>query len=136
MDTVSVCVAPARSGGSAADARRDARAFLDGLLPPVTSEAAGTVLLVVSELVTNALRHAGGTWSLELTAHPDGIAPPRSPPGRPAARGSARSSPGSATVGPLGVAETRAGNRHARACAPLACPRGRPPDDQPCLRGP
>ncbi|KOU02304.1 ATP-binding protein [Streptomyces sp. NRRL F-5755] len=73
MDTVSVRVAPARSGSSAADARRDARAFLDGLLPPVTAEGAGAVLLVVSELVTNALRHAGGTWSLELTAHPDGI---------------------------------------------------------------
>ncbi|GCD39678.1 ATP-binding protein [Streptomyces chrestomyceticus JCM 4735] len=73
MDTASVCVAPARSGSTAADARRDTRAFLDGLLPPVTSEAAGTVLLVVSELVTNALRHAGGTWTLELTAHPDGI---------------------------------------------------------------
>ncbi|KOG63981.1 ATP-binding protein [Streptomyces griseoflavus] len=73
MDTVSVRVAPARSASSAADARRDARAFLDGLLPPVTAEAAGTVLLVVSELVTNALRHAGGAWSLELTAHPDGI---------------------------------------------------------------
>ncbi|KOG76940.1 ATP-binding protein, partial [Streptomyces rimosus subsp. rimosus] len=54
-------------------ARERARAFLDGLLPPVTSEAAGTVLLVVSELVTNALRHAGGTWTLELTAHPHGI---------------------------------------------------------------
>ncbi|OKI03137.1 ATP-binding protein [Streptomyces sp. CB02923] len=72
-DTVSACVAPARSGNSAADARRDAQAFLDGLLPPVASEAAGTVLLAVSELVTNALRHAGGTWTLELTAHPDGI---------------------------------------------------------------
>ncbi|MEU6965048.1 ATP-binding protein [Streptomyces chrestomyceticus] len=73
MDTVSTRGAPTRSGGSAADARRGARAFLDGLLPPVTSEAVGTVLLVVSELVTNALRHAGGTWTLELTAHPDGI---------------------------------------------------------------
>ncbi|CAM5505720.1 MULTISPECIES: ATP-binding protein [Streptomyces] len=73
MDTVNLSAAPARSGNSAADARERARAFLDGLLPPVTSEAAGTVLLVVSELVTNALRHAGGTWSLELTAHPDGI---------------------------------------------------------------
>ncbi|MEU2794284.1 ATP-binding protein [Streptomyces sp. NPDC007100] len=73
MDTVSIDAAPARSGNSAADARRDARAFLDGLLPPATSEASGAVLLVVSELVTNALRHAGGTWTLELTAHPDGI---------------------------------------------------------------
>ncbi|KOG74533.1 ATP-binding protein, partial [Kitasatospora aureofaciens] len=52
MDTVNLSAAPARSGNSAADARERARAFLDGLLPPVTSEAAGTVLLVVSELVT------------------------------------------------------------------------------------
>ncbi|MFF3277426.1 ATP-binding protein [Streptomyces chrestomyceticus] len=73
MDTVRASVAPARPGNSAADARRDARAFLDGLLPAVTSETADAVLLAVSELVTNALRHAGGTWSLELTAHPDGI---------------------------------------------------------------
>lgn len=27
--------------------------------------------LVVSELVTNALRHGGGTCTLDLTAHPD-----------------------------------------------------------------
>ncbi|MFI9228681.1 ATP-binding protein [Streptomyces rimosus] len=73
MDTVSANAAPARTGRSVADARLDARAFLGGLLPPVASEAADTVLLVVSELVTNALRHAGGTWALELTAHPDGI---------------------------------------------------------------
>ncbi|MFF3275977.1 ATP-binding protein [Streptomyces chrestomyceticus] len=73
MDTVRASVAPARPGNSAADARRDARAFLDGLLPAVTSETADAVLLAVSELVTNALRHAGGTWSLELTAHPDSI---------------------------------------------------------------
>ncbi|WP_107645047.1 ATP-binding protein, partial [Streptomyces sp. st77] len=31
------------------------------------------VLLVVSELVTNALRHGGGTCTLDLTAHPDTI---------------------------------------------------------------
>ncbi|MYW98738.1 MULTISPECIES: ATP-binding protein, partial [unclassified Streptomyces] len=30
-------------------------------------------LLVVSELVTNALRHGGGTCTLDLTAHPDTI---------------------------------------------------------------
>ncbi|WP_240508972.1 ATP-binding protein [Streptomyces agglomeratus] len=29
--------------------------------------------LVVSELVTNALRHGAGTCTLELTAHPDSI---------------------------------------------------------------
>ena len=29
------------------------------------------MVLVVSELVTNALRHGGGTYTLRLTAHPD-----------------------------------------------------------------
>ncbi|MEU9191503.1 ATP-binding protein, partial [Streptomyces sp. NPDC048484] len=41
---------------------------------PIAAEAADTVVLVVSELVTNALRHGGGTFSLDLTAHPDSIA--------------------------------------------------------------
>ncbi|GGW09304.1 hypothetical protein GCM10018980_22620 [Streptomyces capoamus] len=36
-------------------------------------DAADTVVLVVSELVTNALRHGGGRCTLELTAHPDTI---------------------------------------------------------------
>ena len=31
------------------------------------------MVLVVSELVTNALRHGGGTCTLSLTAHPDSI---------------------------------------------------------------
>jgi anti-sigma regulatory factor (Ser/Thr protein kinase) len=31
------------------------------------------VVPVVSELVTNALRHGGGTCTLDLTAHPDSI---------------------------------------------------------------
>lgn len=31
------------------------------------------MVLVVSELVTDALRHAGGTCTLDLTAHPDSI---------------------------------------------------------------
>ncbi|MEV5599811.1 ATP-binding protein [Streptomyces sp. NPDC052496] len=74
MDTMSADVAaPAHSGQSAADAREDARAFLDALLPPVTAEVAGNVILVVSELVTNALHHGGGAWTLDLTAHPDSI---------------------------------------------------------------
>ncbi|MEU0216903.1 ATP-binding protein [Streptomyces sp. NPDC006265] len=37
------------------------------------SDAAVTVVLVVSELVTDAWRHGGGRWTLELTAHPDTI---------------------------------------------------------------
>lgn len=43
------------------------------------------IALVVSELLTNALRHGGGTCTLRLTAHPDtievavGDASPRAP---------------------------------------------------------
>ncbi|MFE4912215.1 ATP-binding protein [Streptomyces sp. NPDC056652] len=70
MDMMSVSVAAPRS---AAGARESARDFLGGLVHPVTDEAADTVVLVVSELVTNALRHGGGTFTLDLTAHPDGI---------------------------------------------------------------
>jgi anti-sigma regulatory factor (Ser/Thr protein kinase) len=73
MDTVSVNVATARSTASVADARESTRAFLDGLVRPIGAEAADTVVLVVSELVTNALRHGGGTCTLDLTAHPDSI---------------------------------------------------------------
>lgn len=31
------------------------------------------MILVISELATNALRHGGGTCTLQLTAHPDSI---------------------------------------------------------------
>ncbi|KOU67556.1 ATP-binding protein [Streptomyces sp. WM4235] len=71
MDTMSVTVAPARPVTSIAGARESARRFLEDLLPVIAAEAAETVILVVSELVTNALRHGGGT--MNLTAHPDGI---------------------------------------------------------------
>ncbi|MEV6733745.1 MULTISPECIES: ATP-binding protein [unclassified Streptomyces] len=74
MDTMSVNVATVRSATSVAGARESARAFLDGLVhPAIAAEAADTVVLVVSELVTNALRHGGGTCTLDLTAHPDSI---------------------------------------------------------------
>ncbi|AKL64247.1 MULTISPECIES: ATP-binding protein [Streptomyces] len=73
MDTMNVNAAPARPAVSVASARRRARSFLDALVPPATAEAADTVVLVVSELVTNALLHGGGTCAVELTAHPDGI---------------------------------------------------------------
>lgn len=36
-------------------------------------DAADTVVLVVSELVTNALRHGRGRCTWEVTAHPDTI---------------------------------------------------------------
>ncbi|WP_392871739.1 ATP-binding protein [Streptomyces sp. LN499] len=73
MDTMSVNVATARSMASIAGARERARDFLEGLAHPLATEAADTVVLVVSELVTNALRHGGGTCTLDLTAHPDSI---------------------------------------------------------------
>ncbi|MFJ6785222.1 ATP-binding protein [Streptomyces yangpuensis] len=73
MDTTSVRVAAAPSTPAIAGAREEARDFLKPLAPPLGAEAADTVVLVVSELVTNALRHAGGTCTLELTAHPDSI---------------------------------------------------------------
>lgn len=41
--------------------------------PVVDSETADTAVLVVSERVTNALRHGGGTYTLRLTTHPDTI---------------------------------------------------------------
>ncbi|MFI1532313.1 ATP-binding protein [Streptomyces griseus] len=57
---------------TAAGARKRARKFLEALREPaVTYHAAEIVILVVSELVTNALRHGGGTYTLRLTAHPD-----------------------------------------------------------------
>ncbi|GAB2790239.1 hypothetical protein GCM10027073_23070 [Streptomyces chlorus] len=73
MDTMSFDVATARSVTSVAGARESARDFLDGLVRPIAAEAADTVALVVSELVTNALRHGGGTCTLDLSAHPDSI---------------------------------------------------------------
>ncbi|KOX34474.1 MULTISPECIES: ATP-binding protein [unclassified Streptomyces] len=73
MSTISVDVESGRSPGSIATARDSARRFLASLLPLPAPETAENVLLVVSELVTNALRHGGGTCVLDLTAHPDGI---------------------------------------------------------------
>ncbi|MET7575723.1 ATP-binding protein [Streptomyces sp. NPDC005492] len=73
MNTMSVNVAAVRSATTLAGARARARDFLRGLDHPITAQDADTVILVVSELVTNALRHAGGTCTLDLTAHPDNI---------------------------------------------------------------
>ncbi|CAM5263466.1 hypothetical protein STENM36S_07193 [Streptomyces tendae] len=54
-----------------AHARDVARAFVDGLDPAPAAESAQTLVLVVSELTTNALRHGGGRYTLELTATAD-----------------------------------------------------------------
>lgn len=53
-------------------ARRFARTFLDRALTggaAITGERQGDVLLVVSELVTNAVRHAPGPCTLALALH-------------------------------------------------------------------
>ncbi|MEW1644626.1 MULTISPECIES: ATP-binding protein [unclassified Streptomyces] len=73
MNTMSLDVEPDRSATSVAGARDSARDFLEGLVRPLAAEGADTVTLVVSELVTNALRHGGGSCTLELTAHRDSI---------------------------------------------------------------
>ncbi|MEV7529505.1 ATP-binding protein [Streptomyces hydrogenans] len=73
METMSVDIATDHPPGTIAWARDRARSFLDGLVPTLTSEATDTVVLVVSELVTNALRHGGGTCVLGLAARPDSI---------------------------------------------------------------
>ncbi|MFD3549174.1 ATP-binding protein [Streptomyces sp. NPDC058655] len=73
MDTMTVTVVPASSATSVAGARDSARRFLADLRPATTAEAAETVVMVVSELVTNALRHGGGACTMDLAAHPDSV---------------------------------------------------------------
>ncbi len=55
-------------------AREFARAFLNGLSPALDEQAAASVELTVSELVTNSVRHAhGDSCSLRLVARRDAI---------------------------------------------------------------
>jgi hypothetical protein len=71
MYKTSVSVATASCVTSAADARDGARDFLEALgRPAIAAQVADTVVLVVPELLTNALRHGGGTCTLDLSAHP------------------------------------------------------------------
>ncbi|PBC85442.1 Anti-sigma regulatory factor (Ser/Thr protein kinase) [Streptomyces sp. 2224.1] len=58
---------------TAADARDFAGSFADLLHPPPTARTTQNLLLLVSELVTNALRHAGAVTALRLTADQDTI---------------------------------------------------------------
>ncbi|MGW0551559.1 ATP-binding protein [Streptomyces altiplanensis] len=53
---------------TAGEARDATRAFLSGLSQVPGPETTDNVVLVVSELVTNALRHAGGITKLRLAA--------------------------------------------------------------------
>ncbi|MCX5195517.1 ATP-binding protein [Streptomyces sp. NBC_00249] len=61
---------------AAADARHAARSFLapsahgQPAVPPVALDA---TLLVISELVTNAVRHTAGGCALDLQVRPDGV---------------------------------------------------------------
>ncbi|WP_329025919.1 ATP-binding protein [Streptomyces sp. NBC_00690] len=73
METMCADATTIRSATAVATARRNTRAFLNGLVHPVAAATADTVVLVVSELVTNAVRHGGGTCTLDLTAYPDSI---------------------------------------------------------------
>jgi hypothetical protein len=69
-----IASAAVRCPKAIADARATARAFLEGLQQPaVAPDVADTVVLVASELVTDALRHGGGRCTRELTANPDTI---------------------------------------------------------------
>ncbi|WP_239146350.1 ATP-binding protein [Streptomyces sp. SID10815] len=66
-------VLPARSA-AAPEARRAARRFVRRLAPRVVDRVAQDIDLVVTELVTNAVRHArGATCTLILDARPDAV---------------------------------------------------------------
>lgn len=54
--------------GRSFEAREAAARFLARLRPAPSAEAGQNLLLVVSELVTNAIRHAGGATVLRLSA--------------------------------------------------------------------
>ncbi|MFJ9173493.1 ATP-binding protein [Streptomyces sp. NPDC102360] len=54
-------------------ARGVARAFAASLDPPLPGETAENLVLVVSELATNALRHGGGRYTLRLSASADAV---------------------------------------------------------------
>lgn len=54
-------------------AREATRAFTDLLCPAPDPTVADTLVLVVSELVTNAVRHGGGEYTLELSAGPGAL---------------------------------------------------------------
>ncbi|AZM87446.1 MULTISPECIES: ATP-binding protein [Streptomyces] len=67
---------PLHGESAAADARHAARAFLDppaGGGHPFPAPVLDAALLVVSELVTNAVRHAGGRCTLDMRLRSDGI---------------------------------------------------------------
>jgi len=72
-ESVAADTARTRYLRSSFQARRLTRDFLAMVSPPPSSEAAETVLLVVSELVTNALRHGKGVRDFRLSAGHDAV---------------------------------------------------------------
>ncbi|MFI5756447.1 ATP-binding protein [Streptomyces sp. NPDC051569] len=76
MTTVDDAADNAVTGGAAwldarpadtAEARALARSFMDGRAPALPGPTMVDVLLVVSELVTNAIRHAGGVTAFRIS---------------------------------------------------------------------
>jgi anti-sigma regulatory factor (Ser/Thr protein kinase) len=59
--------------GTCVRARESAAGFLSALMPAPDDGAVDKVLLVVSELVTNAVRHAPGPVHLTLSTSPAGV---------------------------------------------------------------
>ncbi|ATL81130.1 ATP-binding protein [Streptomyces samsunensis] len=60
---------------AASYARQLTSTFLESLRPEPDRSAAEAVMLIVSELVTNAVRHSGGRYcSLRVSADPEAIA--------------------------------------------------------------
>ncbi|MHA6763745.1 ATP-binding protein [Streptacidiphilus sp. PAMC 29251] len=56
--------------GTVGRARDHTRRFLTATAPPLTATAVGDLLVAVSELVSNAVRHAPGPCTLSLTEDP------------------------------------------------------------------
>lgn len=54
-------------------ARQAAGAFAHRLTPALSPHAADALVLVVCELVTNAVRHGGGHYTLRLSAGPETV---------------------------------------------------------------
>lgn len=73
MDTLSIDAPATRPGRAVADGRQAARNFLGALRPAVGPDAADGVVLIASELVTDAVRHGDGTYALRLSARPGSI---------------------------------------------------------------
>ncbi|WCD91180.1 hypothetical protein KPP03845_200141 (plasmid) [Streptomyces xanthophaeus] len=74
MATMSAERTAPRPLSAVAEARRAARAFLEAFgQQAVAREEADAVVLVVSELVTNALLHRGGACTLRFAARPGAI---------------------------------------------------------------